>query len=82
MNERSTTRKNLKPPRVPQALPKSENLNFLSNNAFFEFSSLSRWVLMSVKLPYSRTRKINLFKMLDFQRILVSRKGLEHVPSL
>ena len=82
MNEGSTTRKHLKPPQFPQSLPKSKNLNFLSNNAFPEFPSLSRWVLTPVKLPYSKTRKINLFKMLDFQRILVSRKGLEHVSSL
>ena len=38
------------------------------------FSSLSRWVLMLVKLSYSGTTKMNLFKMLDFQRIHFSRK--------
>ena len=74
MNEGLTTKKHLKPPRLPQSLPKSENLNFLSNNVFPEPTSLSRWVLTLVKLPYSRTREMNLFKMLDFQRILVSRK--------
>ena len=74
MNEGTTTSKHLKPPWVPQFLPKSKNLNFLSNNAFLESPSLSRWVLTPVKLPYSKTRKMNLFKMLDFQRILVSRK--------
>ena len=47
-----------------------------------EFSSLSRWVLMLVKLPYSGTTKINLFKMLDFQRIHFSKKGLGNAPSL
>ena len=39
-----------------------------------EFSSLSRWVLTLVKLPYSEITKMNLFKMLDFQRILFSKK--------
>ena len=38
------------------------------------FSSLSRQVLTPVKLPYSGTKKMNLFKMLDFQRIHFSRK--------
>ena len=74
MNKGSTAKKHLKPPQVLQSLPKSENLNFLSNNAFLEFPSLSRWVLTPVKLPYSRTRKMNLFKMFGLQRILVSRK--------
>ena len=47
-----------------------------------EFSSLPRWVLTHVKLSYSGTTKMNLFKMLDFQRIHLSEKGLENVPSL
>ena len=40
----------------------------------FEFLNLSRWVLTLVKLSYSGTTKMNLFKMLDFQRIHFSRK--------
>ena len=71
-NEKSTTRKYLKPPRVPQPLPKSKSLNLLSKNAFPQISSLSRWVLTLVKFPYSK--KMNLFKMFDFQRILVFKK--------
>ena len=47
-----------------------------------EFPSLSRWVLTLVKLPYLGTKKMNLFKMLDFQRIHFSRKGLENEPPL
>ena len=81
MNEESTTRKHLKP-RVPQSLPKSENLNFLSNNAFPEFPSLSWWVLTPVKLSYSRTREMNLLRCLIFKEFLFLEKDLEHVPSL
>ena len=39
-----------------------------------EFPSLSQWVLTPIKLSYSRTKKMNLFKMLDFQRIHFFRK--------
>ena len=42
-----------------------------------EFLSLSRWVLTLVKLSYSQTTKMNLFKMLDFQRIHFSKKASE-----
>ena len=55
-------------------LSKTKNLNFSFQNALPEFSSLSWWVLTLVKLSYSRTKKMNLFKMLDFQRIHFSRK--------
>ena len=47
---------------------------FYSRMTSPEFPSLSRWVLTLVKLPYSRTTKMNLFKMLDFQRIHFSKK--------
>ena len=39
-----------------------------------ELLSLSRWILTPVKLSYSGTTKMNLFKMLDFQRIYFSKK--------
>ena len=40
----------------------------------FEFPNLSRWVLTLVKFSYSGTTKMNLFKMLDFQRIHFFKK--------
>ena len=36
-NEKSTTRKHLKPPRVLQSLPTSENLNLLSKSFLSQF---------------------------------------------
>ena len=51
-----------------------KNLNLLFENTFPKFLGLSWWVLMHVKLPYSKTRKMNLFKMLDFQRIHFSKR--------
>ena len=59
-------------------------LTFYFKSAFPKFLSLSRWVLTPVKLSYSKTKKMNLFKMLDFQRIHFSKKkkGLGNVPPL
>ena len=65
-----------------QPLPKSINLNLLFKSTFPKFLSLSRWVLTPVKLPYSKTKKMNPFKMLDFQRIHFFQKGPESVPPL
>ena len=59
-------------------LPKSENLNFLSNNAFSKFLSLSRWVLMLVKLPYSKTRKkLILLRCSIFKEFIFLKKIVE-----
>ena len=41
---------------------------------FPKFLRPSRWVLTSVKLPYSGTKKMDPFKMLDFQRIHLFQK--------
>ena len=41
-NEKSTTRKHLKPPRVPQSLPTPENLNLLFKSFLFQiFKSIT-----------------------------------------
>ena len=54
---------------VPECLP--------SNSQTYQ-----GWVLTPVKLPYSGTKKMDPFKMLDFQRIHFLEKGLGNVPPL
>ena len=56
---------------------------FYSRMLSLEFSSLSRWVLTLVKMPYSGTKKINLFKKcLIFKEFIFPEKGLGNVPPL
>ena len=45
-----------------------------------EFPSLSRLVLTPIKLSYQRLKKMNHFKVLDFQKTHFSEKGLENMP--
>ena len=47
---------------------------FYFKSAFPQISESTTVGLTPIKFPYSRTRKINLFKMLNFQRIHFSRK--------
>ena len=73
-NEKSTTRKHLKPPRVLQSLPTSENLNLLSKSFLSQFFKSMTVGLDVCQIAIFRHKKMNLFKMLDFQRIHFSRK--------
>ena len=77
-NEKSTTRKHLKPLWGPQTLPKPKNLNLLFKSSFPKLLSLSRWVLTSVKLAYSETRKKWIFlRCLIFKEFVFPEKALE-----
>ena len=78
-NEGLTTRKHPKPPRSPQTLPKSGNLNLL-------FKSLLPQIFKSITVGldacqiaiFRDQKKMNLFKMLDFQRTnFFQKKALE-----
>ena len=74
-NERAMTEQHLNPlwGLLPSPKPK-----VWTPRSKMPSSSLSWWVLMLVKLPYSGTTKMNLFKMLDFQRIhFFQKKALE-----